>query len=237
MSVHKLAVFVEGYTEVVFVVKLIEELAGAGVVQVEHREIRGGGADSGVRRTSALIRLHGPRSGHRHFILVYDCGGDSLVKSRVVQEHAGLTKAGYARVIGLRDLYPLPRADLARLVNGLHYGMKSSLCPYEFIVAVMESEAWFLAEASHFVRIDPAITVEAIVARLGFNPAVDDMEQRARPAQDMRDCYGIGLRVYQKGNAPQTVAALDFAQICFVLADRHASLKRLVENLASFLSS
>jgi hypothetical protein len=36
----KLAVFVEGYTEVVFVDKLIEEIAGESNIRIEHREIR-----------------------------------------------------------------------------------------------------------------------------------------------------------------------------------------------------
>ena len=47
---NKLAVFVEGYTEVVFVEKLIEEIAGENNVLIEHREIRGG---SSKRRTFA----------------------------------------------------------------------------------------------------------------------------------------------------------------------------------------
>ena len=47
---NRLAVFVEGYTEVVFVQKLIEEIAGKNNVLIEHRAIRGGSA---ARRTAA----------------------------------------------------------------------------------------------------------------------------------------------------------------------------------------
>ena len=53
----KLAVFVEGYTELVFVEKLIEEIAGAAKVLIEHREIRGGAT---TRRTFARVRAAKP---------------------------------------------------------------------------------------------------------------------------------------------------------------------------------
>jgi len=52
---NKLAVFVEGYTEVVFVEKLVEEIAGQQNVLIEHRKIRGGGARSGHRRSFARV--------------------------------------------------------------------------------------------------------------------------------------------------------------------------------------
>ena len=49
---NKLAVFVEGYTEVVFIERLIEEIAGKQNVRIEHRKIRGGAT---TRRTFALV--------------------------------------------------------------------------------------------------------------------------------------------------------------------------------------
>jgi len=39
----KIAIFVEGYTELVFVEKLFREIAGESNVLVEPRKIRGGG--------------------------------------------------------------------------------------------------------------------------------------------------------------------------------------------------
>jgi hypothetical protein len=53
-DMNKLAVFVEGYTEVLFVEKLIDEIAGQNRVLIEHREIRGG---STTRRKMKLIKI------------------------------------------------------------------------------------------------------------------------------------------------------------------------------------
>jgi hypothetical protein len=85
---NKLAVFVEGYTEVVFVEKLIEEIAGKANVLIEHRKIRGGGAH---RRSYAQVRAARKNSGERYFVLIVDCGGDRLVKERIREEHQNLT--------------------------------------------------------------------------------------------------------------------------------------------------
>ena len=157
---NKIAVFVEGYTEVVFVEKLIEEIAGQNQVLIEKREIRGG---SNARRTMALVQAARPANGHRYFAMIVDCGGDRQVKSRIVEEHERLTRANYASIVGLRDVRPdFTRADIPRLVAGLRQRIRTALCPVEFVLAVMEIEAWFLAEASHFARVDPAITPAAI---------------------------------------------------------------------------
>src|SRR5258708_2274501 len=154
---NKLAVFVEGYTEVVFVEKLIEEIAGEANVLIEHREIRGG---SSARRTFARVRAAKPDTGQKYFVMIVDCGGDRLVKERIMEEHENLTRAGYEKSIGLRDVRPdFTHADIPRLEAGLRMYIKTSLIPVEFILAILEIEAWLLAEVTHFTKIDPAITV------------------------------------------------------------------------------
>src|SRR5208282_3190214 len=100
---HRLAIFVEGYTEVVFVEKLIEEIAGENNVRIEWRRIRGGGS---ARRSSALVRAAKPDTGQQYYVLVFDCGGDRLVKPRIVEEHVSLTNMGYLKIIGMRDVRP-----------------------------------------------------------------------------------------------------------------------------------
>src|SRR5437870_5303823 len=105
---NKLAVFVESYTEVVFVEKLVEEIAGETNVLIEHREIRGGGSK---RRTFARVRAAKPATGQQYFVMIIDCGGDHLVKERVLEEHQNLTNAGYSKIISARTT---PADDLNR---------------------------------------------------------------------------------------------------------------------------
>ncbi len=230
---NKLAVFVEGYTEMVFVEKLIEEIAGRNKVQIEKRRISGG---SNIPRRMKLIQAAQPDSGHEYYVMIVDCGGDRQVKSRIVEEHENLTKANYVGIVGLRDVRPdFTRADLPKLEAGLR--IRTSLCPVDFVLAVMEIEAWFLAEASHFPRIDPALTAQAIHAALGFDPHLDDMELREKPADDLDQCYALAGQQYRKGNAPTTVAVLDFAAVYLALRAKFNSLDRLVSHLETFLTS
>jgi hypothetical protein len=231
---NKLAVFVEGYTEVLFVEKLIEEIAGANKVLIEHREIRGG---SSKRRTFARVRAAKPETGQRYFVMIVDCGGDSLVKDRVREEHENLTKAGYSKIIAMRDVRPdFSHAEIPQLERGLRTYIKTSLIPVEFILAILEIEAWFLAEASHFPRIDTTITIAAIISALGFDPENDDMSARLTPAIDLDRCYAIGGKTYQKQLAKHTVEALDYAVVYLNLPPKIPYLERLVASIASFLS-
>lgn len=231
---NKLAVFVEGFTEVVFVERLIEEVAGKANVLIERREIRGG---SRARRSFALVRAARPSDGQKYFVLIVDCGGDQLVKERIIEEHENLTRSGYARIIGLRDVYPdFTREQIPDLEAGLRKYIKAKLASVEFVLSVMEVEAWFLAEATHFPRIDPAITADAIHAALDFHPEADDMEQRPTPAKDLRDCYALAGKSYAKHRSQETVDALDFALVYFELPKRVKHLERLVSCIAQFLT-
>jgi hypothetical protein len=230
---NRLAVFVEGYTEVVFVEKLIEEIAGRNDVIIEHREIRGG---SRARRTMRLIKAARPRTDERFFVLILDCGGDEPVKARIREEHESLSKKGYSAIIGLRDVRPkFTHADVPKLEALLPRYIKTSLIPVVFILAIMEIEAWFLTESTHFGKIDPLITVAAIKATLGFDPENEDMEQRSAPADDLNNCYQIGGKGYVKHNAQDTVDALDYAIIYLEFPKKHKYVSRLVSTIDSFL--
>jgi len=230
---NRLAVFVEGYTEVVFVEKLIEEIAGDNVL-IEQREIRGG---STTRRTMGLIKATKPDTGQKYFVLLVDCGGDDLVKTRILEEHANLTKKGYSQIVGIRDVRPkFSHEDIPKLEANLPKYVKTSLIPVQFILAIMEIEAWFLAETTHFAKIDPAITVVAIKARLGFDPENDDMQRRLAPADDLTNCYAIGGKTYLKRQAKDTVEALDYALIYMELREKFNYLDRLIGSIELFLA-
>lgn len=232
---RKLAVFVEGYTELVFVEKLLEEVAGIHQVRIETRSIRGG---SSVGRTSKIIRAAQPDTGQKFYVLIFDCGGDELVKTRVMEEHEGLTKAGYVQILAMRDVRPkFTHADIPRLEATLPKYIKTKLAPVTFILAVMEIEAWFLAEASHFPRVHPNITAKAIKAILGFDPEADDMSLRLWPAKDMEACYAIGGVSYIKGQAQVTINALDCLAIYMDLSTKVAHVTRLVKALDEFLAA
>ena len=230
---HKLAIFVEGYTELLFVDALLNEIAGAHNIRVEQRRIRGG---NNTRRTMRLLRAASRDTGQNYFVLIADCGGDKLVKTRIMEEHENLTRSNYTKIIGMRDVRPeFTYADIPRMEAGLAKYIRTSLIPVEFVLCVMEIEAWFLAEFSHFAEIDPAITVPAIIHALGFDPEHDDMTQRPMPADDLNACYMIAGKTYTKGSAI-TVTALDFPFLYLELPKRITHLRKLVDGIDAFLA-
>jgi hypothetical protein len=232
---HKLAIFVEGYTELQFVDRLLDEVAGANNVLIEHRTIRGGAS---ARRTMQIIRAASPASGQQYYVLIFDCGSDEQVKTRILEEHDGLTRSNYSKIIGIRDVRPAASlAEVPRLAMGLRTRIKTSLIPVEFILAVMEIEAWFLAETTHFPRIHPAVTVSAIRTALGFDPEHDDLSRRPHPAADLDACYRLGGRRYIKGASNSTIAALDYALIYLQVRTRFPDLDALLTSIDHFLSS
>jgi len=81
--------------------------------------------------------------------------------------------------------------------------VKTSLIPVSFVLAIMEIEAWFLAEATHYQKIDAAITWRAVKAALGFDPGNDDMEQRPAPRTTLASATKIGGKAYVKHRAPE----------------------------------
>lgn len=235
---RRLAIFVEGYTELLFVDRLIREIAEKSKIAIHLQKIRGGGARSGYTKKKIELQIPVITSLQSLYVLVVDCGGDQLVAQRIHDEHESLTNKGYEKILGLRDVFPnFSHADIPKLKKGLRYGIKTSLAPVQFILSTMELEAWFLAEHNHFLQIDPILTAYMIRSRLGFNPATDDMTNRLAPAQDLANAYNIVGKSYVKGDARVTVDKLNYEHLYTVLRDRIPALKDLLDAIDSFIQT
>jgi hypothetical protein len=230
---NRLAVFVEGYTEIVFVEKIVEEIAGIGNVIIEQKRIRGGAR---VPRRITQIKAVRPNTGQQYYVLLFDCGGDEQVKSRIQEEHRNLTEKGYSSIIGIRDVRPnFTYEEVPRLKINISKYIKTSLAPVTFILSIMEIEAWFLAETSHFQEIDSSITLPAIKNILGFDPENDDMELRPNPAEDLNACYEIGGKTYKKDQTETTVNKLDYDNIYLNVSKKYEYMNQLVTCIDDFL--
>ena len=222
----------EGRTEILFVEKLLLEIAGSHLIQIDSFEVRGGAS---CPRTVSLIRATKSASGQKYYVLLYDCGGDEPVAQRIRDEHVNLTNLKYSKIIGIRDVRPqFAYADIPNLEAALPRHLNAGLIPVEFILSVMEIEAWFLAEYNHFPKIDPSITVAAIQAALGFDPANDDLSNRGNPTADIDACYRIGGKAYSKP-AGRTVGALDYTFMYYELKNKIPYLRKLVDSIDAFL--
>lgn len=210
----KLAIFVEGLTERLFVERLIVEIAGKHNVRIRIEDVTG---NRGIRQ----IRLFSEDSdtGQRGYVLIRDCHGDHNVASDIRDQYANLAASGYNGIIGLRDLYPRPLTDLPILLGldrrSLNFKLKTDPIRVKWIFAVMEIEAWFLAEHTHFARLHPNLVPDRILQELGFDPRTDDMEARPRPAGDLQSIYNLEGLTYDKtlSDLTRTINALDIAMI------------------------
>ncbi len=233
---RRLAIFVEGYTELLFVDRLIQEIAEKSNIFITHRKIRGGGRKSGIPKKIIELQTSISTPLQTLYFLIVDCGGEDLVAQRIHEEHESLTRNGYEKILGLRDVFPkFSHADIPRLKRTLRYGIKTSWIPVQFILSVMELEAWFLAEYNHFLHVDTTLTVSVIRSQLGFDPVTDDMASRLTPAIDLASAYNIAGKTYTKGDAKATVDKLDFEHLYATLRDRIPELRELLDAIDGFI--
>lgn len=228
---NKLAVFVEGQTEQIFVEKSLIEIAGRNNIRIEKCDLVGG------RKTRKRLHFSGVDDSRKYFAYIIDCHGDSTVKSDIVDNYDSLIREGYSSIIGIRDVYPFARAEIPKLKCGLGLYVKTKPIAPVFILSVMEIEAWFLAEHTHFQRIHRALTVDRIRTALHFDPSRDDMELREHPSEDLHQVYALEGLAYRKREAQteRTVEALNYAEIYLGLISKIHALEELGLEIDKFL--
>ena len=233
---RKIAIFTEGQTEQIFAEFLLREIVGTHGLVIESYTARGGGK-SGARSFRSLS-LSGPSNGATHFAMIVDCGTDNRVRSDIGDQYDSLIKSGYTTIIGIRDVFPeFTVSDIPKLRSGLNYRLKSVPIQVQFILGVMEIESWFLAEHTHFSRIDPTLTVPKIIALLGFNPELEDLQLRINPASDLHMVYQIAGLAYRKkkNQALRTMSVLDYASIYLDVSSRFPDLHNLIKSIDDFI--
>lgn len=234
---RKLAFFVEGASEMLFVEKLVSEVAEVKDVIIRKTKIRGGGKSGIHPKVFKELDAEREATDEKFYVLIYDCGGDHLVGQRIKEEHAGLTENGYERIIGIRDVRPtFSRSDIPKLQKGMESVVDKTLAPVIFILSTMEVEAWFLAEYSHFEKIHPELSPDLIRHSLGFDPRTFVVADRDHPARDLEEAYLLRGIVYDKMAVQNTVDVLDFAMIYTDLGSSVPELGALSNAVDQFLT-
>ena len=185
----KFAVFVEGLTEQEFTIRLLTELAGNHGIAFEiHRQDRG---------YLSLVDFIPHESPVIH-VLVANCCNDGQVKSQIKDQYNSLKSAGYSLIVGLRDVYPFTHNDIADLEKSLLIGLPTGSLPIHLHLAIMEIEAWFLEEITHFSRIDNKITSAELIAS-GFDVNSTCACDLPHPAETLDKIYkSVGKVVQQR---------------------------------------
>lgn len=232
----KMAIFVEGLTELKFIDRLLREVITGRHLQIAHARASGGAR--GSKRVMSISAMSEAHEEKKYFFLIVDSGSDNRVGSDIRENYDSMSAQGYASIIGVRDVRPdFSFSDLPKLRGRLCYRLKTKPIQVLFVLGVMEIEAWFLAEHSHFSRIHPEITPLRIKEELGFDPITDDMQLRACPAKDLSDSYALEGFVYKKkfSSIQRTIDALDYAAIYCDHPNKFPDIDSFMRALEAFI--
>jgi hypothetical protein len=232
----KLAIFVEGLTEQILVRHMLQAVLDRNRIAIQTVKITGG---HNVRMSFTVMRAAHVERSTDYYVLIYDCGGESNVKSYMLSQREKLVSSGYTRIIGLRDVFPtFTREEVPKLIRGLNFQLPQKRAYTHIYLAIMETEAWFLGEYHHLKKISPRLTPEFIQKHLGFNPRSQNMEERDQPARDMKTVYQLVGHDYtkKKDRLNAVVSKLNFQFFTHDLAARMASLGLFVDGLEQFFN-
>jgi len=226
----KLAIFVEGQTEQLFVEKLITEIGGVHQVRISTQS----------RTGSQILELTGEDEGDgsKYFVLIFDCQNDEQVMSTIRERIVSLQQAGYSAVLGLRDLYPFQLNELQDLRDGLAAAAPASTLPVRIHVAVAEVEAWFLQESTHYPRVHTRLDPRNFKSQFGFDPLVDSAEQFSHPSDLLQNIYNsVGLGYLKtRRHVQRTVGAIDYANLCFTCRPLLPAFADFYDDVDAFLA-
>jgi hypothetical protein len=229
---RKVAIFVEGMTEQELVVSLVSELVGNKNVHFEYGRQWKGKVSITAKTQMACTRF---------YVLIIDCMGDEQVKTQIRDQYTTLVAAGYTSIIGLRDVFPLDRAKIPQIQKMLSNGLPSGAVTPNIHLAIMEVEAWFLGEITHFIRIDKTLTVAFIVSN-GFDIETQSAESWCHPTAVLDSIYKLGATHYldkngkkKKRRVAKTIKALSFEELYVNLRFRLPGLNGFITSIENAL--
>jgi len=237
MTQKKIACFVEGQTEQIFVERLFQEIAGYKKISIATYKFKGGKAN---RIESQQLNKLSTIKDAPFFVLLYNCGCDSHVVSDIRKQHQKLTNEGYEKILGLKDLYPKLLSEKGQVEGGIKGWLKRVQpmgIPIYITLAVMEIEAWFLAEWHYLEKLDNRLSPDFILQELGLDLRKIDVEQRPHPSQDLDEIYRLVSRNYDKSEkaSQEIINNLDYEFLYLHLVNSVKQLKRFIDEINSFL--
>lgn len=230
----KVAIFTEGQAEQLFACEAIKQLAGDAKYYVTNQRKNG----KGEKLIKIDLGSEGEEQGHEIYFQILNCDSDSQVLSTIREEYETLLAAGFQHIIGVRDLYPLPRDKLENLLaNIAKFAPKGDVAPL-FVVSIMEVEAWFIAENNHFPKIDASLTTTAINGSSGIDITVDS-ETFVHPSETLHQIYQIAGKSYGKSKAEviETVGALDMKEYDAAAGARAGSVVPLLNRIKEIFAT
>lgn len=205
MNKRKLAVFVEGQTELIFVREFLKQwytydstIIGFDCYNLLANEF----CDAAYK--------YGSEESENYYMLV-NVGNDKSVLSKILARLTYLINQGYQLVIGLRDMYSKQyvqdagghvidesiiqkHIDAVRdVLDGTAEGNRVN-----FHFAIMEVEAWLLGMHDYLMSVDKRLTSGYIQDSLGVDLSEDPEKTFVHPSVDLDRIYGLVGKKYDK---------------------------------------
>ncbi len=209
----KIAIFVEGQTESIFIDAYLRELFSRNSISITSQKFSGG------RRSPIRINTINAESTSlrtEYFFLIIDCTSENNVISYINDQYSSLISSNYTKIIGLRDVYPnINRSDIPKFKNTIENLFIGRPVPVKLILCIMEIESWFIFEETHFKRINSLLDDNLIRTNIGFDIMNENSEIINNPAKTLDDIYRIVRLRYSKSlkSAKRTVRCIDIANL------------------------
>ncbi len=228
----KLAIFVEGQTEQIFLKSFIEEIAGVRNIEFDCKVMVAGAFISLSQKTVLA-------GAQKYFVLLVNCQNDEKVKSVILDQRDSLAKNGYSLILGLRDLYPNQKSDLSTIEVKLKYRVPTSGVPTHILLAVTEIEAWFLQEHLHFSKIQAALDPLKFKEIFGFDPINESAENVTHPSELLHTIYSSVGFAYKKNrkHVERTVNVLDYAHLYLGVSNKLPHLAEFIGHIENYLTA
>jgi hypothetical protein len=231
----KIALFVEGQTEQIFIAGFLGHIFTEYKRVIKTYQMRELHHNIGIE----TITINEPGE---YFIVIYDCGTDSKVKSDILDNYQKLQKLGFDYIIGLQDFFNPEYKKIGMTVQRLKRGLNSGLdqaVPTEIFLAVQEIESWFIAEDEHYKNVLPDVSFDIVNSIAGINVKTDSTETIPHPSVVLDKIYkGCGRSSgYSKHEhvIRDIVNKLDFTNLYLNVRKRNSSLDELLTCLDALI--
>ena len=211
---RKVAIFVEGQGELIFVRQLIVKLFDQNNISFECFELR-----SSFTPISVPYQFTSPNASI--YFRIINVGNDERLLSAILERQKKLVESGF-EILGIRDMYSRAykkqsqeiNSDVnelfIKIINDQIVKQTQNVDKIHIFFAIMELEAWFLSMPNLFKKLSPKLTPEFIHSKLGFNLTTIDPEVVFfNPAQDLDQVFRlIGERYKKSWDEMEKIAIL-----------------------------
>lgn len=240
----KVAVFVEGQGEQVFVRHLLYYLLDPTKFSFECLRLRS-------ENLEEVPYAYENQLADVYFLII-NTQGDGSVLPAIKKREQGLFRQGFNKIIGLRDMYSQAYREISpgiidyhiiqQFIDGAKYSITTMSQPdkIHFHFVIMELEAWWLCMYTLFAKIDEQLTVAFIAQKLGYDlSAIDAEKVFFHPASNVIKILNLVGIKYDKrfSDVERIISSMTFDDIVDVIEsddERCESFKKFCGDLIDY---